>query len=580
MGIFLNVLDRIKEAKKEGSTTLNLDKLGLTTELLEQLIPKINEELPNLEVLNLEYNNLERLPLYIDNFKALKVLALSHNYIKDLNPAFEHLENLEELWIGKNSLGKGEKPLTRIARLPLLKRVYLCYNGIRSLPLEFIHHIKAQLIDLKGNPLDESSIRLLERNLTDKTVLLAESAMDLDEMLRNDYMDYALKKIPKLRKKRNNHLFEGFKRELTDEKLIGLERKEWVAHIKGELGKKRVRSTRIIGFKLRDQLKKMFRLKRFQNSSGGRKKEVSVPIQPPCTTTQAATKSLDHIPNGMHAMGNPKTATHDRLEEQPVQTKQPGPLYPYTETTMSSTYETSAPGASHDCQSDHKGQGSRSQGTYSQPSATSHTEGPTNKMNDAGQMAPTSKETVAPTICSDKRIAPQGARPLSVPKVELEEDQSVSGRDQASVSSTAKTLDPIVNMVDALKIVPLSKTTVDPKRGSDKGTDVHGTRSSSIQKAEIQGVLAKFGRNREEIHPDCPNGKGSTTENREASPLKKESKAQRQSLAEVPDRGIGATNKMGNVMEMVRAIERRIEQQNNVAANRTAKAGRKVRTGR
>jgi Leucine-rich repeat (LRR) protein len=72
---------------------LNLSSLRLTTEDLELLIPTILGKIPNLQRLNLNGNELRKIPESMVGLNSLQHLSLNNNELEDIG----FLENLTQL---------------------------------------------------------------------------------------------------------------------------------------------------------------------------------------------------------------------------------------------------------------------------------------------------------------------------------------------------------------------------------------------------------------------------------------------------------------------------------------------------
>ena len=98
------VEQRIKAEKENGGSNLRLDNLGLTSEDLDQLIPVIIKEFPNLTDLSLDNNSIESLPESIGEFSNLNYLYLSNNNLTILPDSIGNLSNLKWLDLDNNNI--------------------------------------------------------------------------------------------------------------------------------------------------------------------------------------------------------------------------------------------------------------------------------------------------------------------------------------------------------------------------------------------------------------------------------------------------------------------------------------------
>jgi len=144
------LLEIIREAKREGATTLdlsnkgltslppeigqlaNLTRLGLGDNQLTELPPEIGK-LANLTRLDLGGNQLTALPPEIGQLTQLKEFTIFFNQLTSLPTEIGKLANLMELYLRENHLT--ELP-PEIGQLTQLKVLWLSYNQLPSLPTE------------------------------------------------------------------------------------------------------------------------------------------------------------------------------------------------------------------------------------------------------------------------------------------------------------------------------------------------------------------------------------------------------------------------------------------------------------
>lgn len=127
---------------------LELDNLGLKSEDLEELIPIIVEELPNIESLSLDNNDIEILPDSIGDLSRLYELILSNNKLKTLPDSIEYLTELSHLNLYNNKL----ETLPDVGFLDRLSYVYLNRNRIKSLPDDIYYLPNLCLVKMLDNP--------------------------------------------------------------------------------------------------------------------------------------------------------------------------------------------------------------------------------------------------------------------------------------------------------------------------------------------------------------------------------------------------------------------------------------------
>jgi len=118
---FQIALQRIRQAKQTQATTLDLSKLNLTK------IPQEIEELTQLEVLHLYYNQINSLES-ISKLTKLRELLLHDNQIQSLEP-LSKLVQLQKLYLGNNQIAD-VRPLQL---LQLLETLYLHHNQIQDI---------------------------------------------------------------------------------------------------------------------------------------------------------------------------------------------------------------------------------------------------------------------------------------------------------------------------------------------------------------------------------------------------------------------------------------------------------------
>lgn len=163
--IFLIAYIFIYGTKKE--TTLNLSRKGLTEipdfvydmkhlkvlklygNKIDSISPRI-KELENLEELYLGKNKLKFLPNEIGHLKKLKILSIPYNDLAFLTDSINGLHGLEQLWLDQNKLHTLPKSIGKLTELQVLK---LTFNELDSLPEEIGDCAKLGFVYLNRNNL-------------------------------------------------------------------------------------------------------------------------------------------------------------------------------------------------------------------------------------------------------------------------------------------------------------------------------------------------------------------------------------------------------------------------------------------
>jgi hypothetical protein len=142
-------LERIEEARLNGAkdiylppeltvlppeigTVTSLEVLNLNYGQLESLPPEIGN-LVNLKAIFLFQNNLHSLPPEIGNLSQLRVLNAHYNRIESLPPEIGNLQNLEVLNLNANLLSELPPEIGQLSNLCML---WIADNQIQRLPVE------------------------------------------------------------------------------------------------------------------------------------------------------------------------------------------------------------------------------------------------------------------------------------------------------------------------------------------------------------------------------------------------------------------------------------------------------------
>ncbi|NXI06353.1 LRC10 protein, partial [Pachycephala philippinensis] len=135
-----------------------LVKLYLSDNNLNHLPPEL-EQLQNLQILALDFNNFKALPLVVCMLKQLCILYLGNNKLCSLPLELRLLQNLKTLWIESNCLQYLPEV---VCELSLLKTLHAGSNALRTLPPQLQCLQELRTIWLSGNLLSEFPPVLLD----------------------------------------------------------------------------------------------------------------------------------------------------------------------------------------------------------------------------------------------------------------------------------------------------------------------------------------------------------------------------------------------------------------------------------
>ncbi|KAK0080463.1 hypothetical protein PV325_013913 [Microctonus aethiopoides] len=120
-------------------------KLTLSSNSLTNVTDDLLSDLPNLRILNLQENNLNKLPINFLNIPSLEAIELSNNKLEVIEPwVFDKLEQLKLLNLWSNKITE-IKPQS-FDKLTLLQSIDLQNNKLTKLPV----NIFARLSNLRG----------------------------------------------------------------------------------------------------------------------------------------------------------------------------------------------------------------------------------------------------------------------------------------------------------------------------------------------------------------------------------------------------------------------------------------------
>ena len=87
---------------------------------------------PQIEILILDNNNIEELPIWISNLKNLKLLSVRNNNLTRISSFLSSCENLEQLYLSGN---KNLSDLPNMANCKKLKLVDVVDTQINEIPI-------------------------------------------------------------------------------------------------------------------------------------------------------------------------------------------------------------------------------------------------------------------------------------------------------------------------------------------------------------------------------------------------------------------------------------------------------------
>ena len=214
MTAYEEALEIINDAIKNNETRLNLRFLGLKSEDLKNLFPKILELNP--KSLRLGNNQLTSLPPEIGQLENLEVLALNENQITSLPTNFENLKRLKKLYLSTNQITNVPIELcslteleyldlrgneitcipAEVGNLTVLEYLDLTDNQITSLPAKIEHLKRLKGLDLSRNqitslPAEVGNLTVLEYiDLSDNQIAtLPEAISNLNDTLNQISID-------------------------------------------------------------------------------------------------------------------------------------------------------------------------------------------------------------------------------------------------------------------------------------------------------------------------------------------------------------------------------------------------------
>uniref|UniRef100_A0A672YV23 Leucine rich repeat containing 69 n=1 Tax=Sphaeramia orbicularis TaxID=375764 RepID=A0A672YV23_9TELE len=136
----------------------SLKKLYLYSNQITLVPPEVIGCLPNLVILNLNHNHIQRLPAEVKSLVKLQHLSVMDNQLEEVPAELGHLTELTEMNFTFNNVSSLPQQLYRCRELT---KLYLARNKLSHLPEGIGALAKLQVLDVAGNKLSMFPFYLL-----------------------------------------------------------------------------------------------------------------------------------------------------------------------------------------------------------------------------------------------------------------------------------------------------------------------------------------------------------------------------------------------------------------------------------
>lgn len=167
------VFDELKE----------LEEITIKKCQVNSIEPKAFDDISNLRVLDLSYNNITKIPFWFTNSPNVQHIFLQHNSIEEI-PEWT-LTHLKKTLLFKINLQNNQIKTIQpgaFGNIRNASEILLDHNNIKEIPRDFLHNLEeANFIDLKFNEIE---------------ILHAEAFQNLYNIQKLQLNDNKIKKIP------------------------------------------------------------------------------------------------------------------------------------------------------------------------------------------------------------------------------------------------------------------------------------------------------------------------------------------------------------------------------------------------